>query len=108
GTFATGLRAQVWNLLPDSDRTKAFTFARDRDRDFFYYSRITKGANAGFYTYIYGADKGGVLAPNMAPLEQTGQPEKTQFDRSNSQYAVLGAWAVEQAGAEFPLKYWQE
>ena len=64
------LRAQVWNLLPEKDRTKLVTFARDRDRDFIYFSRITKGANAGFYTYIYGADTGGAqcltpVAPDL-------------------------------------------
>ena len=35
-------------------------------------------------------------------MDQKGQPDNSAFDRSNSQYAVLGAWAVEQAGAEMP------
>jgi hypothetical protein len=108
GTYAIGLRAQVWNLLPETDHTKLMAFARDRDRDYVYFGRITKGTNAGFYTYLYGADTGGVLAPTMPPLEKTGLPDMSGFDRSNSQYAVLGAWAVEQAGAEIPVKYWEE
>ncbi|HET6247482.1 MAG TPA: DUF4159 domain-containing protein [Tepidisphaeraceae bacterium] len=108
GTYAIGLRSQVWNLLPDTDHTKQFNFARDRDRDYEYFGRMMKGPNAGFYTYTYGADLGGVLAPGMKALEQTGLDEKSTFDRSNSQYAVLGAWAVEQAGAEMPVRYWEE
>ena len=109
GTYAIGLRAQVWNLLPESARTKPFIFARDRTIGITsIFGRFLKGANAGFYAYIYGADTGGVLATGMPALEQTGLPDNTPFDRSNSQYAVLGAWAVEQAGAEIPVKYWED
>jgi hypothetical protein len=108
GTYAVALRAQVWNLLPEKDRSGAFTFARDRDRDFVYFGRIGKGRGAGFYTYVYGAETGGVLAPGMPPLDQNGQPENTAYDRSSSQYAVLGAWALDQAGAEIPQRYWED
>lgn len=108
GTYAVGLRAQVWNMLSDQDKAAAFKFARDRDRDYVYYARMPKGSNAGFYTYLYGADLGGELKPGMPPLEKTGLPDKSQWDRSNSQFAVLGAWAVEQAGAELPAKYWED
>ena len=108
GTYAIALRAQVWNLLPDKERSKTFVFARDRDRDFVYFSRIGKGPGAGFYTYVYGADSDGLLSPTTPPVDQKGQPDNTAFDRSNSQYAVLGAWAVEQAGAEIPERYWED
>ena len=48
----------------------------------------------GFYSYEYdGYSKG----PKPAG----------HYDRSNSQYGVLGVWAVEQAGAEVPRKYWE-
>ena len=33
-------------------------------------------------------------------------PGDEHYDRSNGQYGVLGMWAVEQAGAEVPTKYW--
>src|SRR5207248_11621217 len=33
-------------------------------------------------------------------------PYPNTVDNSNSQYAVLGMWALEQAGAEVPVSYW--
>ena len=38
----------------------------------------------------------------------TGGPQPNDwYDRSNSQYAVLGMWALEQAGGQVPSQYWQ-
>src|SRR6202041_2910169 len=85
---------------------------RDHDRDFVLYSRILRGANLGFYGYTYGQDLAGSFnaAPGglagFAPIDPKGLPEHSWYDRSNSQYGVYGAWALEEAGAEIPTQYW--
>jgi protease-4 len=87
GTYAVGLRAQVWQFLPEKhpQRTK-IKAAIKRDRDILAAGMHQKGDTTGFYGY-YPGDEG--------------------YDRSNSQYGLLGMWAVEQAGAEVPRKYWE-
>ena len=67
GTYAVGLRAQVWNSFPYVLRIKDKTMlaVRDHDRDFVIYSRIPRGTNFGFYGYSYGEDMVGSL--NAAP-----------------------------------------
>ena len=40
------------------------------------------------------------------PDRSKGPAGTAWFDRSNSQYGVYGAWALEQAGAEIPTQYW--
>ena len=82
---------------------------RKRDVDFVLYSRLIRGAHKGFYGYSYGKSGGGSLeALKFPPMDTKGPPEGAWYDRSNSQYGVLGAWALEQAGAEIPQKYWAE
>ena len=63
GTYAVGLRAQVWNSFPYQLRIKDKTMlmVRDHDKDFVLYSRIQRGANMGFYSYTYGGDMVGSL-----------------------------------------------
>ena len=109
GTYAVGLRAQVWHLIPEGSRNKAVFAARDRDKDFVLYSRLQRGKNTGFYGYAYGSASGGSSSQGGAgvmPLDPKGPAENAWYDRSNSQYGVLGAWALEQAGAEIPNEYW--
>jgi hypothetical protein len=88
GTYAIGLRAQVWQFLPEKHpRRKDIRRAIVRDRDLLASGASErKGDSYGFYGYFPG-DEG--------------------YDRSNSQYGVLGMWAAEQAGAEVSRKYWE-
>ncbi|HZL34855.1 MAG TPA: DUF4159 domain-containing protein [Tepidisphaeraceae bacterium] len=108
GTYAVGLRSQVWNLIPAESRTRANNQARDLDRDFVLASRIQKGRYAGYYGYSYGNAAATSLGSRGMGLDPNGPPANAWFDRSNSQYGVLGAWALEQAGAEIPFPYWKQ
>jgi len=103
GTYAVALRAQVWNLIEPSKERDA---ARDADVQFLLDSVIQKGKNAGFYGYSYG--NFGQKRPDRKVVFGEGGPSGDHyFDRSNSQYGVLGVWALERAGAEIPGKYWE-
>jgi hypothetical protein len=88
GTYAVGLRAQVWQFLPEKHPQRAkIKAAIKRDRDILLEGASrNKGDMTGFYGYF---------------------PDHEGFDLSNSQYGVLGMWAVEQAGAEVSRKYWE-
>lgn len=88
GTYAVGLRAQVWQFIPEKHPQRAqIRAAIKRDREILA-SGVSERKNSsyGFYGYY---------------------PGDEHYDRSNSQYGVLGMWAVEQAGAEVPRKYWE-
>ena len=67
-------------------------------------------ANIGFYGYWTGGPNGDTKAtfgPNI-DLKAIGTHQPGDwYDRSNSQYGVLGMWALEQAGGEVPSIYWQ-
>ena len=108
GTYAVGLRSQIWQYIPNAARTRVYDMARDHDRDFVVYSRIQRGGHRGFYGYFYGSDRAGSVAGVRSPIDPKGPPEGAWYDRSNSQYGVLGAWALEQAEAEIPSSFWQE
>ena len=88
GTYAVGLRAQVWQFLPEKhpQRAKIRAAIRKDAELLLAGAGQRKDSSFGFYGYFAGDD---------------------HYDRSNSQYGVLGTWAVEQAGAEVPTKYWQ-
>lgn len=75
----------------------------------------------GFYTYYVGAPLGtnepaaakafnprnpGVPQPNIG-WPAPNSPPTTCYDRSNSQYAVLGMWALAENGGEIRNLYWQ-
>ena len=65
---------------------------------------------SGFYGYWTGFPEG-TTTPTFKENEDprkmgTHQPGE-HYDRSNSQYAVLGMWAMEEAGGEIPSVYWQ-
>jgi hypothetical protein len=110
GTYAVGLRSQVWLLIPEAIRTKdkAVMAKRDRDCEWVLASRIHGGNNKGFYWYAYGWDASASMGATQMPIDPKGPPDNSAFDRSNSQYGVLGAWALEQAGCEIPVAYWKD
>lgn len=67
--------------------------------------------DSGFYSYWTGNANGvtgAVFDPNVRIVgnPQFGPQPKGHFDRSNSQYAVLGMWALADAGGEIPEAYW--
>ncbi len=94
GIYATGLRCQVW-LLDDDERAKLRPNMEGDLKTLEAGIHRQGGASAadqlGFYGYWF--DKG----------PQPGG----WYDRSVSQYGVLGMWALEQAGMEVPSAYWQ-
>jgi hypothetical protein len=94
GTYALGMRSQVWTLL-DKDGPYGKIIRAGVKKDAY---MLVKGAfeaegeSQGWYWYFWDTYKNAPMAGG--------------YDRSNSQYGVLGVWACEQAGAEVPSKYW--
>ncbi|CAN5444161.1 DUF4159 domain-containing protein [soil metagenome] len=84
GTYALGLRCQLWLALPESP---AIQQAMRHDAQILLTSAKTSGTARGMYDYAPG-------------------PSKT-YSHSRSQYAILGLWAAAQMGAEIPDAYWQ-
>jgi len=94
GIYATGMRCQVWLFLSDDKSVRPLI---ERDKEFLLRSLHQDVAHAkdnrfGFYPYYF----------------ERGKPHPADwYDHSVSQYGVLGMWALERAGAEVPIKYWQ-
>jgi hypothetical protein len=66
----------------------------------------------GFYSYVLHAlAKAGKLESTSTSTPNKAKDFSTKggkrFDRSNSQYAVLGMWALEEAAGEIPSTFWQ-
>jgi Domain of unknown function (DUF4159) len=87
GVYAISLRAQVWNCLPPSASLHA---AIQRDGKLLLNAMRTQGEGAGMYGYLADAP------PDPNHL----------YDHSVSLYAVLGMWALQEAGLEVPDQYW--
>ncbi|HSZ57403.1 MAG TPA: DUF4159 domain-containing protein [Tepidisphaeraceae bacterium] len=65
-------------------------------------------AHTGFYSYWTGEAKGSLRKTIDLKETDFGRPQNQDwFDLSNSQYGVLGMWALEQAGASPPEGYWK-
>lgn len=82
GTYSHGLRATA--LALNNRREDSAVLHGDVDL-------LVKGQDHGAYTYA--------LAPGR---------RGDNWDNSNSQYGLLGAWSGAEAGVEVPLVYWQE
>ena len=91
GIYATGLRCQTWLL--DTDEKHKLGPYLERDKLTLLNAMNTANAAPAFGFYGYYLDDNGKAYGG--------------FDRSVSQYGVLGMWALEQAGAEVPLGYWR-
>ena len=89
GTYAIGLRAQIWHMLPGN---RDLNVAINRDTQLLLDAVREQPANRGLYEYWASPEKNG---------------KSTRIDHSVSQYGVLGMWALEQAGAKIPEQYWQ-
>jgi hypothetical protein len=113
GTYALGLGSQLAVFLP-----------REKTRELVNRNVLMLGnglimppartpaekwpPEAGFYGYWTGGPEGTdqpVFDSNAPPV---GRPQPVDwYDRSSSQYAVLGMWALEQAGGRIPEQYWE-
>ena len=91
GVYATGLRCQVWNLIPETPETrKAILDDATKLRNAMFTVDGPKLPNKGYFHYLlsYPTTYGG-------------------YDRSVSQYGVLGMWALQEAGVEIPDEQWK-
>jgi hypothetical protein len=86
GTYALGLHAQVWNVLPAA-KQKDFRITVRKDGALLQKGLRGSGDAKGLYHYTL--DDGG-------------------WDNSCSQFGVLGMWACAQMGYETPTRYWKE
>jgi len=85
GTYALGMRASVWQLLPKTPQTRAMI---QSDVKALRLGIVKSGKAQGQFNYY------------------NGDPNK-RIDASVSQYGVLGVWALEQSGAEVPGPFWR-
>ncbi|HEV7298791.1 MAG TPA: prenyltransferase/squalene oxidase repeat-containing protein, partial [Tepidisphaeraceae bacterium] len=83
GTYALGLRCQVWLMLPQTPEVKS---RMQKDVQVLLRTPRTQGNAQGMYDYTF--DKGNA------------------YSHSRAQYAVLGIWAAERAGQRIPEGYW--
>jgi hypothetical protein len=91
GNYALGLRAQVWNLLPEDATIKKLK-AHDRELLLAAIGRKTDLDHRdafGFMWYGPGLDDRG-------------------YDHSVSQFGVLGLWSLVQSGQEVETHYWRD
>src|SRR5665213_637300 len=98
GIYATGLRCQVWLLMNDAKKL-APNMRRDAQALFgaIHANSAKRQADEfGFYGYWFERNK-----------RPPGPMPEGWYDRSVSQYGVLGMWALEQAGMEVPSEYWR-
>ncbi len=87
-TYSVSFQANCMTLLP---RKKRYLRVLRYDERYLLYSVHSNGA------YIY------TIAPHQPPNPVL----PGNWDNSNSQYGVLGMWAVAHAGLEVPEKYWR-
>ncbi len=86
GTYALGLRSQLYTFLPDS---KQLQTEAEADVTQFCSAMVAKDPAIGLFNY------------------ELDSKQSDRFDHSVSQYGVLGAWACERSGAEVPTQFWR-
>jgi len=84
GTYAVGVRAQVWPYLRQSPELHE---AEQIDARVLLASVGTKGEANGLWYY--------------------SPPNTGSYDHSVSQFGILGLWALDRKGIEIPLSLWQ-
>jgi hypothetical protein len=116
-TYALGLSSQVVTFMPEKE-TREFVkrnvamllMGMNQPPPNALNSPQLWGDIAGQYGYWVGFPNGTNQPEALRQLtaQKIGAPQPTGwFDRSNSQYAVLGMWALANAGGEVPTRYWQ-
>ena len=96
GVYARGMRANVWGMLGRESKYRKFLIRDVRWLINSMYYRIGKYPD-GSYPY---------LGPKPGTVNANRQ-DRSNWDNSNSQIAVLGVWAGARNGVEVPLKYWR-
>jgi len=84
GTYAVGVRAQVWPYLK---QTRQVHEAEEADARILLSSVGTRGEADGMWYYT--------------------PPNTGTYDHSVSQFGILGLWALDQKGVEIPSGLWQ-
>ncbi|HEY2587115.1 MAG TPA: DUF4159 domain-containing protein [Tepidisphaeraceae bacterium] len=117
GTYALGLSSQIVTFLPEKEtrefvkrNTAMLLMGMNQPPPSAINSPQLWGDIGGFYSYWVGSANGTDQpeAPRQLTPQKIGGPQPPGwFDRSNSQYAVLGMWALAEAGGEIPSRYWQ-
>jgi hypothetical protein len=112
-TYGVGLSSQITLFVPEKDsrelvkRNVALILAGMNQPPAASLKNPASWTDAiGFYTYPLG-----VSTPNSEFGKEVPAPIKAAklhgYDRSNSQYGVLGMWALQEAGGEVPTLFWQ-
>ena len=121
-TYALGLSSQVVDFIPPKDALEPLKSDLMKRNVLLLLAGMYQPPAAtlkqpgnwrkdvGFYHYWVGSDD--LVAKTrydkvLNPRTIGGPMPKGGFDRSNSQYGVLGMWAIEQAGGEVPTLYWK-
>jgi len=105
-TYALGVSSQVWLFVPPTQQTKETVAHTAKMLEL---GMIRGGEANGLYTYYTGL-KDGTTAPVWTPSTAGFTPQRgtaAPWDLSNSQYAILGMWALSESGAEVPADYWK-
>lgn len=116
-TYALGLSSQIVSFLPEKD-TREFvrrnvallTAGMNAPQPNALHSPKLWGDLPGFYGYWVGIPTGTGQADalrDLSPAKIGAAQPVGWFDRSNSQYAVLGMWALDEAGGETRNVFWQ-
>src|SRR6185312_14517304 len=105
-TYALGMNSMVWLFVPTTPEIKRVVAHNARLLEF---GMIKSGDGAGLYTYWIGT-KEGTTDPKWTSATVGFSPQHGQsmpYDLSNSQYGILGMWALAESGAEVPSDYWR-
>ncbi len=86
GTYALGVRSQIWNLLPEDETVRKM---RRKDKERLLDGVLTHDDAWGYFGYGQGMDR-------------------RFFDHSVSQFGVLGLWSAVQGGEEIETRYWKQ
>ena len=93
GTYALGVRCQVWSLLPSTPETRRLL---QEDAARLLSGQGQRGNATGMWDYLSG--------PKWVEARKVDEP---RFDHSVSQYGVLGLWAAADNGASITLAQWK-
>ncbi len=105
-TYGLGISSQVWLFVPPTAQTRDTVNHTEKMLEL---GMIRGGEANGLYTYYTGL-KDGSTAPiwtNVTTGFTSQRGTAAAWDLSNSQYAILGMWALTESGAEVPADYWK-
>jgi hypothetical protein len=105
-TYSLGVSAQVWLFVPETPQVRETVFHTARMLDL---GMIRSGEADGLYTYWTGTKEGNA-APTWTSATGGYVPQHGDampWDMSNSQYAILGMWALSENGAEVSADFWK-